>query len=664
VLNWVVTAAFRPDGKELAIADGEAIRLWDAQTGKMRHHLLDWDLESWLQYSADGKSLLVVTGPNRLRVYNTLTGQLASSLSQPKRPPGSERALSDPLVRMGDQGWFRHRDPNRGYLQGWSYLPGSVVLLPSGIVRACALLPRLELWDIGVGNVNTIRAGHETSVRALWFSDTGRLVTSAGWPPRFIEWDLSGRETRRGSLLHKIEQKPTESHVSHYPLSPNGKFLAAVLEDPSEGKVYNLVTGEERSFGEKERRAESYLMRFAGERGLLVMEDPAAGPSKSVQVVQLDSKKKWRDISITKRGTVAAALSLDLRFVAVMFDTSNFRLDKWEELEVEIYDTNSGRLASFRSFVRARHPGSILEFSPDGRYVLGSVGYNRMNELFLLDYRAGTVAWTIQTRGSVTGPAVFSPQGRMLAIPHEDGKGDNMISVWEVSTGRKRLELFTGVSVSNLEYDPTIRQHGTPLAFSPDGRLLASGHATGTALIWDLVATDRSLAPDRVDELWNDLQSHDARVAWQAMQALLRMPEQAIRQIRKQIPPADGRPLTLAAVARLIAQLDDDDLAVRDRANDTLMENRKAVEPALKKALAGKPAPEARRRLAHLLAPADGTQPLSHVVALRAVELLELIGSTEAKKLLGELAKGHSGSRLTLEASAGLTRLSKKGGKR
>src|SRR5262249_15008123 len=151
-----------------------------------------------------------------------------------------------------------------------------------------------------------------------------------------------------------------------------------------------------------------YQVRFAGEKGFLVIDKRGAGFTQSVQVVPTGSDKKWPEISLTKREVAAAALSLDLRMVALMF------ANKSEELEVEIYDTNTGKPAGLPSFIQEKRAGSILEFSPNGRYVLASTEYRSMYELFLLDYRARLPVWTIRTQGGVTGPGVFSPQGKML----------------------------------------------------------------------------------------------------------------------------------------------------------------------------------------------------------------------------------------------------------
>jgi hypothetical protein len=82
------------------------------------------------------------------------------------------------------------------------------------------------------------------------------------------------------------------------------------------------------------------------------------------------------------------------------------------------------------------------------------------------------------------------------------------------------------------------------------------------------------------------------------------------------------------------------------------------AEPALKKALAANPALEARRRIQELLeniARRELAPP--ELQALRGVEVLERIGSPEARAWLTALAKGDPISRATREAGAALQRM-------
>src|SRR5262249_4374387 len=111
-------------------------------------------------------------------------------------------------------------------------------------------------------------------------------------------------------------------------------------------------------------------------------------------------------------------------------------------------------------------------------------------------------------------------------------------------------------------------------------------------------------------------------------------------------------------IAKLIADLDAEQFQEREDATDALVRAGPAVEEAVKKALASQPSAEVKTRLELILSKlSGGLGPNMEVVrAARAVEVLEKIGTPEARKVLEDVAGG-SDSQATVEARSALERL-------
>src|SRR5262249_40600760 len=199
----------------------------------------------------------------------------------------------------------------------------------------------------------------------------------------------------------------------------------------------------------------------------------------------------------------------------------------------------------------------------------------------------------------------FSPDGRLLAT----GGLDRQVQLWDVATGRI-LRSLAG--------------HRGPvetLAFAPDGKSLASGSSDTTVLVWSVPGADArrgpGLGPGEWEAAWRALAGADAAGAYRAVASLGATPACAAflrERLRPVAAPEPGR------VRRLLADLDSDRFAVRERASRELAAMGELVRAPLEKALAGQPSREARRRLEQLLEKLGG--PGHHPQALRGPRAL------------------------------------------
>jgi WD domain, G-beta repeat len=275
-----------------------------------------------------------------------------------------------------------------------------------------------------------------------------------------------------------------------------------------------------------------------------------------------------------------------------------------------------------------------FQFSPDGRTFTGST--------------QGLVLWeTVTGRERLrTGKtasfqdAAFSPDGRLLAA----GALDGAVFVFDAADGTElaKLEGHTG-SVRSL-------------AFSPDGNLLATGSADTTVLLWDATRWPRA-KPAATDAdpaaLWDDLASPDAARAYKAIRALAAAPQKSVPLLKEKVPPV--RPVPRETIARLIADLDSDDFATRQKATQELEAIGPPAESALTTALDHDGSLEMKKRLRNLLEKLSSDDlPPERLRQMRVVEVLQHAQSPEARALLQELAAGADGAALTREAQAAL----------
>jgi hypothetical protein len=124
----------------------------------------------------------------------------------------------------------------------------------------------------------------------------------------------------------------------------------------------------------------------------------------------------------------------------------------------------------------------------------------------------------------------------------------------------------------------------------------------------------------------------------------------------KPVLPAEPRLLR-----RLIAELDDDRFTTRERARKELQALGEGAGDALQEALKNKPSLETHRRIEALLQKLR--RPLRDAEALRvvrAIAVLEDIGTPKARNILEGLAKGVAEARRTREATAALERLARR----
>jgi hypothetical protein len=249
-------------------------------------------------------------------------------------------------------------------------------------------------------------------------------------------------------------------------------------------------------------------------------------------------------------------------------------------------------------------------------------------------------------QGEMTARPIFTPDGRILVTAGGGLFQRGLVQFWEIATGGE---------IARRE-----GHKGSVKAFvvSADGRLLATVSDDHTILVWDLARLfpDDPSAPASTESLWMELANQNAQLGRRAIERLIASPVPAIQLLREHLKPVEGP--DAKELARLIADLDVSGFEQRERGEQALGQLAELAESAQRKALAGNPSAEARRRIENLLAKLDPWRmSIEQVRVVRAVQALEGIGNVEARRLLADWAGGAAGARLTKEATAACTRL-------
>jgi RNA polymerase sigma factor (sigma-70 family) len=649
---------FSADGKTLVTSgEDKAIRFWDMPSGKKVREITGYpDVAGAVALSPDGTRLATVamtdTGPcvawpraNRVRLWDVAAGKEVAQLVVPPKDryhvadmaftaDGKALVTSGPDEKVhfwnpADGKELRHFDLGE--------LPGAVALSPKGDALAVVIGDRtVRVLDLASGKDAASFGGHERGISGLAVTSDGRTVVTADGYGAIRLWDpTTGRERGR---LEAGAGVGWSMRLLHDGTSLLSRDTDGVM------RQWDLATGRER------RR---FKVPFAGYGFLDVSPD-----GKSVAGVVADGDKGFA-VLVLELATGRLAHKLRGPWPCGSAFTPDGRgLVAWYyDRTVRVWDLADGRKPRQFHLDPPLSGGTGPEpfgpypsaLSPDGRLLAhANVNGQGAPHLALQDVGTGKAVRVLDKLPDRASALALSPDGRALAW---GGKNDRTIHLVEVATGRQR-HAFRGHKGAF-----------TVLAFSPDGRRLISGNEDTTALVWDLAGRPGAAAPEPngLAAAWADLAGDDAAAAYIAIRCLAAEPGDMVPLLRKSLRPVPME--DEKRFARLMADLDSDEFAAREKATAELEQLGDAAVPACRKALEGKPSAEMRQRLEKLLERTERERwspSPDRLRQLRALEALELAGGDEARRLLDELASGMSGAWLTEEAKAARQRLPKR----
>jgi WD40 repeat protein len=679
-LGDVEDVTFSPDGKKIAsVAIHGEVCLWDASSGKMLHSFNAHDRDmTHIRFAPDGKEFATCNADHMVRRWETATGRMIAEF---------------------------HAYPNE---------VSSIAYSPDGKLLATGSATGLvTTWNLATGKaIRQIKMG-TTWVFAVAFTEDMKSVAVGGQGDVGLQLiDLATGKTGRFDLGSNNKY----ATVLDVALAPGGKYLVAAGDfdsllrfDPATLKPVDPPVDQ--------HQGPVSCISIVPDGNAIAWGGPA---TNTLRISELPGGKPLPGLKEEGSGIRSIARSPDGKLLAIVTvnddlvhlrDAAGKPVDKFNKQKrtanqvvftrdgkhlqglcndgnVRSWECSSGKETASASLPSASF--ELVVLSPNGTRL---AAFDQQGKLPCI-YSLPDVQQLAQLKGRKSAPfaAAFSPDGHLLATGHADG----FVHLWNADTG---IELggwkVTDHALRALAFSPdgrtlatgsghpdvvqlyelctqrlraTLQGHSQPVcavAFSPDGRLLASGSLDETCAIWDLPGRRSAGLPESVklseteiDLSWDNLLKDDPAAAWRDGWTLAAGGEAVVAFLKERLTPEEK--FTADRVAQLIANLDSDEFDVRDRASRQLMRFGKPTADALRKTLAGNPSLEVHRRIDEILdyliqlGAFPKGESLRH---LRAVEVLERIGTPEARRLLEKLATGFEDDTLTREAKASLERL-------
>lgn len=173
-------------------------------------------------------------------------------------------------------------------------------------------------------------------------------------------------------------------------------------------------------------------------------------------------------------------------------------------------------------------------------------------------------------------------------------------------------------------------------------------------------------SPQELNSIWNDfavLDDGGVKKSYREVRRLIQFPRSAVPFLGERLRPVAG--VNAERVDRALLDLDDNDFNTREKASQAIEKIGPLVLPILDKKLR-EPALslEVRKRLTLLTAKLEQQEgtglSADELRGVRAIEVLQGIGTPEAIAVLEKLAGGAEGARLTIDAKTALAFLAKR----
>jgi WD40 repeat protein/LysM repeat protein len=543
----VTSIAFSPDGKTLASGSRDnTIILWDLETAKpVRQPLGEHgDGVTSIAFSPDGKTLASGSRDQKIILWDVETGERTAELvghfdyilTVAFSPDGKTLASGsrDQKIILWD---VETHQPISQPLAGHTDYVASVAFSPDGKILASGSRDKtIILWNVETHEpVGQPLKEHISDVASVAFSPNGKILASSSRDKTIILWNAEKHEPIGQPIKGHLNS--IFSYVLSVAFSPDGKALASggtdtniilwdVLIDNPMSRLLKEPTG---GITNLTFTPDSQTLASTSNSGLITFWDVAKGKSsgqtpipnasglklspdgKTLAYGNMDGTITLWDVAAGR--TIGQALKGDATIITFNQDGKTVAFGT-NDRKILLWDVAQARLIGQFPDEGADH----IVLSPDGE-TLAVVSDTIIK---LLNIKTGIFDHSLEGHTQIVTAIAFSPDSKTLV----SGSNDTTIIRWDVSTGTAKgqpLEghtqpvtsiafrtdgIFASGSCGKQDVDyqcvegeihlwDLVSQQPiglpfsghtesiTDLAFSPDGKTLASG-SYDTIILWDL----------------------------------------------------------------------------------------------------------------------------------------------------------------------------------